>query len=112
MNLVIICVKEQLKQEEELKFLNASEKKIMLDTILKWIATAVTVLAAFINAMGYQPLGPILFLIGGFLWLIVGFRWKEMSIVVTNVAIIVVTIVGMLMPKIMAYIPVIQAHLG
>lgn len=84
----------------------------MITEVLKWSATVVTILASFINAMGYQPLGPILFLIGGSLWLIVGFRWKEMSIVITNVAIIAVTIVGMMMPKIMAYVPIIQAHLG
>lgn len=85
----------------------------MIITYIKWSATFVTVMAALINAMGFHPLGPMLFLIGGFLWLVVGIRWKEMTIIVTNIAIIGVTIIGLMLPKVMVnIIPIIQTYLG
>lgn len=81
----------------------------MITQVLKWSAATICILGSFVNAMGYQPAGPILFIIGGLLWLAVGIIWKEMSVVVTNVAIVAVTIIGMMIPKVM---PIVQAYLG
>lgn len=71
----------------------------MFTEILKWVATTIAVLGSLINAMGYQPEGPIILIVGSILWLWVGVRWKEMTMIITNFAIITVTIVGMLILK-------------
>lgn len=84
-------------------------KGSMFDEIVKWLASTVCIIGAFVNALGYQPTGLILIIIGGILWLVVGIILKEMSIIVTNVAIITVTIVGLL---ISISAPFIQAYLG
>lgn len=81
----------------------------MLNEIIKWSATTIVILGSFINALGYQPEGLIILIVGALLWLWMGIRWKEMSMIVTNVAVIIVTIVGMIIPKVLL---VVRAYLG
>lgn len=65
----------------------------MID-ILKWLATAVCIIGAFVNAMGIFPLGPIVLLTGSIIWLSVSIIWKEPSLIVTNTAMIVAAVLG------------------
>ena len=81
----------------------------MLSEIIKWLATTIVILGSFINALGYQPGGVIILIVGALLWLWMGIRWKEMSMIVTNVAVIIVSVVGMIIPKVL---PVVKMYLG
>ena len=67
-----------------------------LDTKLKWIATAVLIVATALTSLNIYPLGPILYLIGGLLWLIVSIMWKEPALIVTNLTLASVNAIGLI----------------
>jgi hypothetical protein len=67
-----------------------------LDTKLKWIATAVLIVATALTSLNIYPLGPILFLIGGLLWLVVSVMWKEPALIVTNLTLALVNAIGLI----------------
>ena len=69
---------------------------IALDTKLKWIATAVLIVATALTSLNIYPLGPILYLIGGLLWLIVSIMWKEPALIVTNLTLASVNAIGLI----------------
>ena len=67
-----------------------------LDTKLKWVATAVLIVATALTSLNIYPLGPILFLIGGLLWLAVSIMWKEPALIVTNLTLALVNAIGLI----------------
>jgi len=67
-----------------------------LDTNLKWLATAVLIVATALTSLNIYPLGPLLYLIGGLLWLIVSVMWKEPALIVTNLTLASVNAIGLI----------------
>ena len=67
-----------------------------LDTKLKWIATAVLIVATALTSLNIYPLGPMLYLLGGLLWLIVSIMWKEPALIVTNFTLASVNAIGLI----------------
>ena len=63
--------------------------------ILKWVATFILIVGSFVNAMGYYPLGPILFILGGSLWLTVSVMWREPALIATNAVMTLASISGL-----------------
>ena len=82
--------------EEKLSKTETKVYQRMLTQTLEWVATAIVVIGAGINALGYHPEGPITMIAGGCVWIIVGNRWKKRSIVVTNSVIVFATTVGLI----------------
>ena len=66
-----------------------------VDYYLKWIATAILIVASALNSMGYYPIGPILYLVGGLTWLIVSIMWKEPALIATNIILASVNMIGL-----------------
>jgi hypothetical protein len=56
----------------------------MLNTYIKWTATAILIIGTAVNGLGYYPEGPTMLVLGGFLWLIVAVRVKDAPLIVTN----------------------------
>ena len=67
-----------------------------LDTKLKWIATAVLIVATALTSLNIYPLGPTLYLTGGLLWLVVSIMWKEPALIVTNLTLASVNAIGLI----------------
>ena len=67
-----------------------------LDTKLKWLATAVLIVATALTSLNIYPLGPMLYLLGGLLWLIVSIMWKEPALIVTNLTLASVNAIGLI----------------
>ena len=67
-----------------------------IDSILKWVATAILIIGTFVNATfpNLYPLGPALLAAGGIVWLIVSIMWKEPALIVTNAVLSAVGIIG------------------
>ena len=66
-----------------------------VDYYLKWIATAILIVASALNSMGYYPIGPILYLVGGLTWLVVSIMWKEPALIATNIILAGVNMIGL-----------------
>jgi len=66
-----------------------------VDYYLKWIATAILIVASALNSMGYYPIGPILYLVGGLTWLVVSIMWKEPALIATNIILASVNMIGL-----------------
>ena len=66
-----------------------------VDYYLKWIATAILIVASALNSMGYYPIGPILYLVGGLTWLVVSIMWKETALIATNIILAGVNMIGL-----------------
>jgi hypothetical protein len=58
---------------------------LKIDTILKWIATAVLVVGTAVNSLGYYPEGPLILALGGYIWLVVSIMWKDWALIATNI---------------------------
>ena len=67
-----------------------------LDNKLKWIATAVLIVATALTSLNIYPLGPMLYLLGGLFWLIVSIMWKEPALIVTNLTLASVNAIGLI----------------
>ena len=67
-----------------------------LDTKLKWLGTAVLVVATVLTSLNIYPLGPILYLLGGLLWLTVSIMWKDSALIVTNLTLASVNALGLI----------------
>jgi len=70
---------------------------VKLDTVLKWMATVILIIGAFVNSLGYYPAGPILFIVGGSLWLTVSVMWREPSLIVTNGVMLFAGLIGLML---------------
>ena len=69
---------------------------MQIDTVLKWIATAVLIVGSAVNGLGYYPMGPIILAIGGLIWFAVSLMWREWSLVLTNGVMTAVGVAGLL----------------
>ena len=67
-----------------------------LDFYVKWVATAVIVLATLANAFDIVPLNKILFLLGSMLWAWVGVLWRQPSLWILNVFCGLLYIIGLI----------------
>ena len=67
-----------------------------LDFYLKWVATAVIVLATLANAFDIVPLNKILFLLGSVLWAWVGVLWRQPSLWILNAFCGLLYIIGLI----------------
>ena len=63
-----------------------------IDFYLKWTATAILILGTAVNGLGYDPLGPLLLVLGGAIWLAVAIRVRDTPLIVTN---LVMSLVGL-----------------
>ena len=62
----------------------------MMNSILKWIATAITIGGALTVVYGIDPLNIYLLNGASLLWIMWGLRIREWSIVVVNTAMLVI----------------------
>lgn len=65
------------------------------NSILKWTATAVTLLGAILTSLNIYPLNVIAFNVGSILWLMFAIRIKEKSLVVVNAGLLLVYVFGL-----------------
>jgi hypothetical protein len=66
-----------------------------LNDILKWVATAITLIGAVLTSFNAYPLNVIAFNIGSVLWLIFAIRIKEPSLIVVNSGLLLVYVAGL-----------------
>ena len=67
----------------------------MLNSVLKWLATAILIVGTAVNSLGYYPEGPIILILGGIIWLIVSIRWREYSLIVVNAVMVITAAAGL-----------------
>lgn len=68
----------------------------MLNTVLKWVACALTLAGALCTANELHAYNRELFVVGGVLYLIWSIRIKEANLIVINAALITIYAVGLL----------------
>ena len=68
----------------------------MLNNIIKWSATVLTLLGAIATSLNVYPLNVMVFNIGGLLWLIFAIRIKEKSLIVVNAGLLLIYVFGYL----------------
>lgn len=66
-----------------------------MNNILKWAATAITLIGAVLTSLNIYPLNVIAFNLGSVLWLISAIRIKEPSLIVVNAGLLLVYIAGL-----------------
>ena len=66
-----------------------------LNNILKWVATAITLIGAVLTSLNIYPLNVITFNLGSVLWLIFAIRIKEPSLIVVNTCLLLVYVAGL-----------------
>lgn len=66
-----------------------------LNNILKWAATAITLIGAVLTSLNIYPLNVIAFNLGSVLWLIFAIRIKEPSLIVVNTGLLLVYVTGL-----------------
>lgn len=65
-------------------------------TLIKWVATFVTLCGAVATALSFDPLNIILFNIGSFLFLIWGFMIKDKAMITVNSGLLFIYFVGII----------------
>ena len=66
------------------------------NSILKWSATAVTLVGAALTALNFYPANIIAFNLGSVLWLIWAIRIKEKSLIAVNGGLLFIYVLGLL----------------
>ena len=66
-----------------------------MNKILKWAATAITLVGAVLTSLNIYPLNVIAFNLGSVLWLIFAIRIKEPSLIVVNAGLLLVYVAGL-----------------
>lgn len=67
----------------------------MMNRVLKWSATAVTIAGAVLTSLNLFPWNVAAFNIGSVLWLLFAFRIQERSLIVVNAALLMIYMVGL-----------------
>ena len=67
------------------------------NNVLKWVATAITLLGSLCVALSIDPLNVILLNIGAAMFIVWGFRIKENSIVVVNSGLLAIYVFGLML---------------
>lgn len=62
--------------------------------VVKWVATAVTLVGAFCTSLEIDPLNIYLLNVGALLFLIWGFMIKEKAMIAVNLGLLIIYIVG------------------
>ena len=70
-------------------------KTLPQDAIVKWVATAITLIGAVLTSLNIYPLNVIAFNLGSVLWLIFAIRIKEPSLIVVNTGLLLVYVAGL-----------------
>jgi hypothetical protein len=66
----------------------------MIDTVLKWVACAVTLVGALCTSLQIDPLNIWLLNLGALLYLVWSVRIREWSLVTINAGLLLIYIVG------------------
>jgi hypothetical protein len=69
---------------------------MMINTVLKWTATVVTILGALAVTWSLDPLNIYLLNLASVLWIVWGLRIREWSIVVVNASLMAIYIYGLI----------------
>jgi len=70
-------------------------KKISTVETMKWISTAIMLLAALAIVEGLHPTSIYLLNLGSLAWLITSIMWREWSLIVVNASLLLVYIYGL-----------------
>jgi hypothetical protein len=68
----------------------------MIDTVLKWVACAVTLAGALCTSLQIDPLNIWLLNLGALLYLVWSVRIREWSLVTINAGLLLIYIVGLI----------------
>ena len=63
--------------------------------LIKWVATAITIVGAVCTSINLYPLGPALLNLGALLWLVVSIAWREWSLIVINATLLAIYTTGL-----------------
>lgn len=69
-------------------------KREKINTVLKWLATVVTLAGAVATTLAIDPLNIYLFNLGSVLWLVWAVRIKEASLMVVNAGMMLIYVYG------------------
>ena len=70
-------------------------KKISVVETMKWISTAIMLLAALAIVEGVYPTSIYLLNLGSLAWLITAIMWREWSLIVVNASLLLVYVYGL-----------------
>ena len=70
-------------------------KKISTVETMKWISTAIMLLAALAIVEGVYPTSIYLLNLGSLAWLITAIMWREWSLIVVNASLLMVYVYGL-----------------
>jgi len=70
-------------------------KKISAVETMKWISTAIMLLAALAIVEGVHPMSIYLLNLGSLAWLITSIMWREWSLIVVNASLLLVYVYGL-----------------
>ena len=68
-----------------------------INSILKWLATIITLIGAVLTALNYFPYNVYAFNIGCLLWIVWGYRIKENCIILVNSVLLGIYMIGILL---------------
>jgi hypothetical protein len=70
-------------------------KNISATEVMKWISTAIMLLAALAIVEGVYPTSIYLLNLGSLAWLITAIMWREWSLIVVNASLLLVYVYGL-----------------
>ena len=70
-------------------------RKISAVEIMKWVSTAIMLLAALAIVEGIHPTSIYLLNLGSLAWLITSIMWREWSLIVVNASLLAVYVYGL-----------------
>jgi len=70
-------------------------KKISAVETMKWISTAIMLMAALAIVEGVHPTSIYLLNLGSLAWLITSIMWREWSLIVVNASLLLVYVYGL-----------------
>lgn len=70
---------------------------MLLNNILKWVATAITLTGSLCVALSIDPLNVILLNLGAALYIIWGIRIKESAIITVNSGLLAIYVFGLML---------------
>ena len=70
-------------------------KNISATETMKWISTAIMLLAALAIVEGVHPMSIYLLNLGSLAWLITSVMWREWSLIVVNSSLLLVYVYGL-----------------
>ena len=70
-------------------------KKLTAVETMKWISTAIMLLAALARVEGVHPMSIYLLNLGSLAWLITSVMWREWSLIVVNASLLAVYVYGL-----------------